>query len=931
VILLLLEFYGRNGFRVLRFINEQYSGIIVWQSVLTMIIRLCSKGIVSFYRYCFCYACLLMKNQDTGLCVKKKADVTRGKYRRPTVDPPKVAGGAELLPEACGLLLLPPLIFFRRIELPCQECYHFSSKTSRFRGDDEPPPCGVSGRYGMKKTMILNCVFILVSLMCLVPEAFADQGKAGGWEAILPHNPGARFLKNDAFQDKRDINVTLIEVDMSKKNALGFYRDLLVQAGWRLDQALGAESETGSSDKPEIWGLLNVVKGNLSLTMVILSDQASGTTKTVIDITLLNHAPDTSIMTLMQNLPKVQVAADQTNVRFTQKEWAITVTSASNEGLSVSNRAPGYHPPLSITNHEYTLVRVKVRLERLDGKTIGIDFVTAKAYLADEAGNLYPIVGAACSGGDFWILIPDAVKNGTVSNLNRDDIDYVFAIPRFAQPVAFGTAVFAPINIRVINQRANDPQARADDAIVTKVLPSGSRYTGQMYQGRLHGKGSIIYKNGDRYEGDWRSDWITGYGTYTWVMGDKYEGQFIKGVKQGQGTYTWANGDQYIGRYQDDKLEGMGTYISASGYIHTGEWKAGKCNGHGVRTWKNGERYNGEWADNRECGYGEYTWPDGGRFVGLWRDNKRHGWGTWTKANGDVISGDWKGGVIHNATWVDKNGKKIGVYKNGVEEIFGEWKDNQKDGTGTYLWANGDIYVGECRNGVKTGRGVKTYANGDRYEGDWSRDKRAGQGTFVWTDGQRYEGAWVADRRTGKGIYTWPNGNRYEGEWKDNIRQGLALMTWSNGDRYEGRYQADKKTGKGVYTWANGNKYDGEWKDDERTGRGVYTWVNGDRAEGNWKNGKLDGRGVKTWADGTHYEGEWKDDKFDGQGTLKWKDGSCYSGGWKAGKQHGRGTLVMATGEKYVAEFKNGTLWNGTRYDKTGKKAAEYAEGKLKG
>jgi hypothetical protein len=104
----------------------------------------------------------------------------------------------------------------------------------------------------MKKTTIFICVFILFSMVCVVPETFADRGKAGGWEAILPDHPGARFLTNDPFRDKSEMNAARIEADMTKKNTLGFYRDMLVRAGRRLDQALGAESETGHLAKPEI-------------------------------------------------------------------------------------------------------------------------------------------------------------------------------------------------------------------------------------------------------------------------------------------------------------------------------------------------------------------------------------------------------------------------------------------------------------------------------------------------------------------------------------------------------------------------------------------------------------------------------------------------------------------------------------------------------
>ena len=37
-------------------------------------------------------------------------------------------------------------------------------------------------------------------------------------------------------------------------------------------------------------------------------------------------------------------------------------------------------------------------------------------------------------------------------------------------------------------------------------------------------------------------------------------------------------------------------------------------------------------------------------------------------------------------------------YKNG-DEYSGEWKNNQKDGTGVYRFKNGDLYEGEFKNG----------------------------------------------------------------------------------------------------------------------------------------------------------------------------------------------------------------------------------------
>jgi hypothetical protein len=44
----------------------------------------------------------------------------------------------------------------------------------------------------------------------------------------------------------------------------------------------------------------------------------------------------------------------------------------------------------------------------------------------------------------------------------------------------------------------------------------------------------------------------------------------------------------------------------------------------------------------------------------------------------------------------------------------GDWKQGKKEGTGTYLWANGSIYQGEYVNGKKEGKGIMIYNNGTR-------------------------------------------------------------------------------------------------------------------------------------------------------------------------------------------------------------------------
>ena len=46
--------------------------------------------------------------------------------------------------------------------------------------------------------------------------------------------------------------------------------------------------------------------------------------------------------------------------------------------------------------------------------------------------------------------------------------------------------------------------------------------------------------------------------------------------------------------------------------------------------------------------------------------------------------------------------------------------------------------------------------------GEWKDDKRNGSGTYYWLDGRKYEGKWRNGDYHGWGVYSWPDGRRYE-------------------------------------------------------------------------------------------------------------------------------------------------------------------------
>ena len=49
----------------------------------------------------------------------------------------------------------------------------------------------------------------------------------------------------------------------------------------------------------------------------------------------------------------------------------------------------------------------------------------------------------------------------------------------------------------------------------------------------------------------------------------------------------------------------------------------------------------------------------------------------------------------------------------------GDWKFNQKNGSGNMKYENGDIYKGEWKNNDKNGKGIYYYNNGFEYEAIW--------------------------------------------------------------------------------------------------------------------------------------------------------------------------------------------------------------------
>ena len=214
------------------------------------------------------------------------------------------------------------------------------------------------------------------------------------------------------------------------------------------------------------------------------------------------------------------------------------------------------------------------------------------------------------------------------------------------------------------------------------------------------------------------------------------------------------------------------------------------------------------------------------------------------------------------------------------DKYVGQWKDDKKHGQGTYTTPDGTKYVGQYKDDEKHGQGTFTHADGYKYVGQFKDGKMHGQGTATWAEGHKYVGRYKDGKAHGHGTYTYANGTKYVGEHKDDERTGLGTFTFGSGqwegDVYVGEFRNGYFHGQGTYTHTNGSKYVGEYKDDERTGLGTYTWGpgkwEGDKYVGEFRDGYFHGQGTYTHADGRTEEGVWENDELIGQNTQVVKE-----------------------------------------------------------
>jgi hypothetical protein len=192
---------------------------------------------------------------------------------------------------------------------------------------------------------------------------------------------------------------------------------------------------------------------------------------------------------------------------------------------------------------------------------------------------------------------------------------------------------------------------------------------------------------------------------------------------------------------------------------------------------------------------------------------------------------------------------------------------------------------GKVKKGAINGKHTCTFPSGNQFEGEFKLDQRQGKGSFSYADGTKCEGTFVNDRLNGFGKCTYAGGNRYEGEWRDNRRQGAGTFTYADGTKCEGTWRDDGLNGFGKCQYRSGNRYEGMFANNARQGRGAYIYSNGIRCEGDFQNNQLEGMGICLLPNGDRYEGEFKESRWHGRGVFYFAlNGTEVPGIWQAGK-----------------------------------------------
>ena len=68
--------------------------------------------------------------------------------------------------------------------------------------------------------------------------------------------------------------------------------------------------------------------------------------------------------------------------------------------------------------------------------------------------------------------------------------------------------------------------------------------------------------------------------------------------------------------------------------------------------------------------------------------------------------------------------------------------------------------------------------------GEWKVNQMNGFGKFIWKEGKKYYGFYQFDKKNGFGIYFWPSDKFFIGFWKDGKQNGFGKYVKGNNVKF---------------------------------------------------------------------------------------------------------------------------------------------------